>query len=399
MLTDSAYRPDICARDGASCGPSVKRLGLSECAFGCAESVTAALRNELSRTHLYPDGGCSDLRAVVARTYAVDIGNVLVTNGADEALVLIALAFAGAGREIAVPSKTFLGYRAVAELVRGSIVETATTEGGHDWESLASAVRPGTVLFACNPHNPTGALLPFTQCMQLARLCRAHDAWLIVDEAYIDYSPEQRSCIELIHDHPCIVIRSLSKSHGLAGLRCGFVLAAQQAIGALLRLKHALPFSVNRFAVAAGIAALDDKQFKARVVERIVANRAWFRARLHTLGIECPESGANFLLVPLPVAGAVAQRFLLEQGVLVKDTTAMGFERHVRVGIGTIEEMEAAAEALARLVTAHENRTLAAAHEPRDPNPEHSSDLAARVDTRSSGIPCIMKNQPRHIDG
>jgi histidinol-phosphate aminotransferase len=93
-------------------------------------------------------------------------------------------------------------------------------------------------------------------------------------------------------------------------------------------------------------------------VRRIVTNRQWFCSRLSALGLAFPSSSGNFVLVEVPATGALAQNFLLEAGVLVKDATAMGFANHVRIGIGTLEDMQLAVNALSRLLSAHDNHRL-----------------------------------------
>ncbi len=208
-----------------------------------------------------------------------------------------------------------------------------------------AALGPGLTI-VCNPNSPCGTLAP---PRELEKLARALDGRLLaIDEAYVDFADS--NALHLVKRHPnVVVLRSLSKSFSLAGMRLGLCFAQPPVIEALLKVKDS--YNLNRAAIAAGARALEDAAWMRRNVERVKRTRALTEVRLRKMGFEVPPSSANFVLARFeghdmgPVAAALRRR-----GILVRHFPTSVFRDAMRISIGTPAEMAALFKALEPLV-------------------------------------------------
>jgi histidinol-phosphate aminotransferase len=263
---------------------------------------------------------------------------LLIGNGADELLAIIAWAAFETGDEVVVPQPSFEPYTTVVELA-GATVRTSPLAGYEtDLDDVRARVTPRTkAIILCSPHNPAstiirrGPLLRFLESLQV-------DAPLVVlDEAYHDFcdDPEYPDGVALLARHPrLIVLRTFSKIAGLAGLRVGYAIAARDTIDRLGRVRA--PYNVNRLGQVAALAALEDRDHWERSRDAVITERAFLSRELARRGLAFPPSQANFLLVKVGAAEAVRQA-LLQAGILVRAGAAVGFPDHLRISIGTRE--------------------------------------------------------------
>lgn len=221
-----------------------------------------------------------------------------------------------------------------------------------DLEGMAAAVTERTrLLFVCNPNNPTGTIV--TQDEVTALMERVPDHVLVVfDEAYYDFvdSPRFPDALAYVREgrRNVLVLRTLSKAYGLAGIRLGYGIAHPDTLLPLRKVKE--PFAVNLLAQAAGLAALQDIPFLRRSVETNRRERQFLYAAFDRLGLPYVESHTNFVLVHIgPRAGEVVQR-LLERGVIVRPCTGYGLPESVRITVGTREQNVRLTDALAEVL-------------------------------------------------
>ncbi len=251
------------------------------------EAVRAAAGADM---RLYPDPLAGDLRRAAADLYGVDADQVLVGNGSDDLLTILFRTCVGRGDRAAYPVPTYSLYDTLVRLQDGEAVRPAF---GGDFvlpEAIDAAGARLTII--CNPNSPSGTLTPIER---LERLAERVDGLLVVDEAYIDFAEEKATALPLLRRHQnVVVLRTLSKSYSLAGMRIGLGFAVPAVIGELCKAKDS--YNISRTSIAAGAAALQDQEHMRANVARIRRTREHLIAELGQLGYAVPPSQANFVL-------------------------------------------------------------------------------------------------------
>lgn len=326
----------------------VVKLASNENPLGPSPKAVAAVREALGGLHRYPDGASFRLREKLARRLDVAPGQLVFGCGADEILELVAKAFLGPGDECVFAWPSFAMYPIVTKGMGATPVAVPLdADLVHDLAALASAVGARTrVVVVCNPNNPTGTSVGAAGFDRFAAALPA-DVLLLVDEAYVDFArrPDFPDALAWVRRRPgTLVVRTFSKSVGLAGLRVGFGVADPELAGYLERARH--PFNVNLLAEAAAVAALDDREHLERTLQLNAEGLDFLSRELGALGIEVWPSEANFLLAR-PGPGAYER--LLREGVIVRPLAGFGMPDHVRITIGLPEENERLVKALRRI--------------------------------------------------
>jgi histidinol-phosphate aminotransferase len=328
------------------------KLASNENPLGVSPKAKAAIRKELAQLGRYPDGNAFELKAALSRRYGVTQACIVVGNGSNDLLELVAGAFLAPGRAAVYSRHAFAVY-ALATRTRGArgIVVPAKNYG-HDLPAMLAAITPQTrVVFIANPNNPTGTLVTVKEIE--AFLGRApKDVAVVIDEAYTEYLPPELRYdgIALLKNFPNLVItRTFSKVYGLAGLRVGFGLMHPKVADLLNRVRQ--PFNVNSLALAAAVAALDDGKFVARSYKMNRSGLARLEGDFKALGLEYISSCANFVSFCVPrrngksLAGTVYEK-LLRQGVIVRPLAGYDMPDHLRVTVGLPKENEKFLKAL-----------------------------------------------------
>lgn len=306
-------------------------LGMSEMARTAAEAAIA----DLAR---YPDGNGFALKAALSRRFSVAPEQVVLGNGSNDVLDLVARALLGAGREAVYSQYAFAVYPLATQAVGATGVKVAARDYGHDLEAMLAAITPATrVVFIANPNNPTGTFLPGPELLAFIAKVPA-DVLVVLDEAYTEYLDDARryDSIAWLARFPNLLIsRTFSKAYGLAGLRVGYGLGHPMVIDLLNRVRQ--PFNVSSIALAAAVAALGDEAFLRRSAELNRAGMAQIVAASAALGLETIPSSGNFVTIRVGDAARVNQR-LLEQGVIVRPIGGYGLPEWLRVSIGLESE-------------------------------------------------------------
>jgi len=274
---------------------------------------------------------------------------MLAGNGSDELLAMIFRATLGRGDTVAYPVPTYSLYDTLAAIQEARVLKFPV---GRDFavplDALARARARLTIV--CNPNSPSGTLTPAAKLDELARRLRGR--LLVIDEAYADFADE--NALSLVRRHANVaVVRSLSKSFSLAGMRLGLCFAHPPVIAELLKVKDS--YNLSRIALAAGAAALDDAEWMRRNVERVRRTREATEARLRKMGFEVPPSQANFVLARIAGRdmGPIA-RGLRRAGILVRYFPTPLLRDALRISIGTPSEMAALFRTLKPLVSAQD---------------------------------------------
>lgn len=310
------------------------------------ESPCASASDPGGLLRRYPDPQPPALRDALAALYGVGAGQVLATRGSDEGIDLLLRAFCVPGRGAIVVAPPVFGMYAVCATLHGArAIEVPATDLGDGWRSDLDAMADAalasgaTLVFVCNPGNPTGEAIADRDIGRLALRLRGK-ALVVVDAAYAEYA-EGGGCAGLLADNDNLVIlRTLSKAHALAGARIGSVIASAELVAMLKRCQA--PYPLAQPAVQAALAALAPQAVARATSEatRLRSERERLRTALQSApGVRCVyRSQGNFLLVRFEDAQAAFDA-LLAAGVVVRDMrAAAGLGDALRISIGTTEQ-------------------------------------------------------------
>src|SRR5438445_2046665 len=286
----------------------------------------------------YPDTSYATLTEAIAQYADVPTDRVAVGAGADEILDLIAKAYIEASARVVISRPTYPMFRILTEIAGGSIDEVMAIDLRLDRATFLERARHARLTWLCNPNNPTGELLPGDFVEEVAS---ATDGVLVVDEAYFETSGV--TALPLIDRIPnVVVVRSLSKGFGLAGVRVGYALAGAAISEALRRVRP--PGSISVVSAALGAQALSDISGMRQRVQQVKAERARLRRGLQGLDLEVRDSAANFLLV---LTGRSAAPALLQKGLVVRTFPATSLlAEYIRVTVRRPEENDRLVAAL-----------------------------------------------------
>lgn len=310
------------------------RLDMNESTTGCSPRVLAKLNSMDAQTlALYPRREAGE--KLVADFLGVASAQLLLTNGADEAIDLLCRAYLEPDNEIVIVVPTFAMYEVFAQTENAKVVRVpAGPEFSFPVQRVIDAVTPNTrVIVICNPNNPTGVAVARTSILKVIE--SAPDAAVLLDEAYFDFFGQ--TLMDQVGKLPNLFIaRTFSKAYGLAGLRLGVIAGDQEQMSVLRRM--ASPFNVNAFAMECLGEALADHKFVADYVSQVETSRDWLRNELEQLNLKCWPSHANFILCRFGEEKKTILEALRARGIALRDRPDC--EGCVRITIGTQAEME-----------------------------------------------------------
>lgn len=305
------------------------------------EAIRAAAGEGL---RLYPDPEGAALRQALAELHGLRAEQVFVGNGSDEVLAMCFMAFFD--RELVFPDVSYSFYPVYADLFHIPYREIPL-DGEFGVDVADYLGNNGGVVLA-NPNAPTGRALPLSDIVRL--LEGNPDVAVLVDEAYVDFGGA--SAVELIGSHPnLVVVRTMSKSRSLAGLRVGYALGSETLIAALNCVKDSFnSYTLDRLALAGAEASVRDAGYFRATLEKVVRTREWAAQRLAELGFRVCPSAANFLFASHErVDAKTLLDGLRARGILVRWWDKPRIRNYLRITVGTDAEMEALCEALSTL--------------------------------------------------
>jgi histidinol-phosphate aminotransferase len=343
------FRQNIEAMEGYVPGeqpsdPRVVKLNTNENPYPPSPKVMQAIAavspDQLRR---YPDPLGNAFRDTAARIFGVTRDNVICGNGMDDILNMTVRAFSGPEAALVYPTPTYTLYAVLAQ-IQASIVREVPFPSDFSLPIDALVAAHGRVTYLANPNSPTGTLVPFED---VARLADRLDGVLCIDEAYVDFA--KNDCMELARTRTnVLVMRTMSKGYGLAGLRFGFAIGHRDLIDGLMKVKDS--YNVDAIAIAAAAAALDDQAYRNETRRRVIEERKRLATELEQLRLPCLPSESNFLLA---TAGKPRARELYEtlkaRGILVRYFNYPGLDDRLRITVGTREQNDALLAALAEL--------------------------------------------------
>lgn len=320
--------------------PFVK-LNTNESPFPPAPGVLEAVTKAVPRLNLYPDNNCAGLRNAMAARYQVESDQVFLGNGSDEILAFCFQGFCPDGAAYADISYGFYPVYAQFYQIKSQVIPLAEdfTVRPNNYVGLEKTI------FIANPNAPTGLALPRDEIASILHWNRS--SLVVVDEAYVDFGAE--SVVPLVNDYDnLLVVGTFSKSRSLAGGRLGYAIGNSSVISDLKLIKYSFnPYNINSLTQAAATAAVQDEDYFCECTRKIIKTRAHAQQVLRKMGFFCTDSSANFIFATHPkIPAEQIHHRLRDAGVLVRWFNKPRISNHLRITVGSDQEMEILYEAL-----------------------------------------------------
>ena len=343
----AAYQPG----EQPAADAAVVKLNTNENPYPPSAAALAALRAvEPDSLRRYPQPAADEFRESAAGVLGVDPAWIVAGNGSDDLLTMLFRSVAGSGRPVAFPAPTYSLYRTLARMQDAPVVEVPFDDSyALPVDRLAAAAAALTLV--ASPNSPSGNRMPNADLGELAGRLQGV---LVIDEAYAAFASGDALELTARHEN-VVVLRTLSKSHSLAGLRLGFAVARPALLAGLRKVKDS--YNVDAVSARVGAAAIRDTGYTQANIERVRASRARLSAALAGVGCRVWPSEANFLLVRPPGGDArTVYEKLKAEGILIRYFDEPLLADRVRITVGTDEQNERLLDALRRLLAAGKTR-------------------------------------------
>lgn len=326
-------------------GKKIVKLNTNESPYPPSLAVRQAVAKEAKNLNLYPDISGGMLFTELAKAFNVKRENVFAGNGSDEILAFIFQAFCPNGAAFA--DLTYGFYSVYANLYR---VKTELIPLRDDFSLCAEDyIKKGKTIFIANPNAPTGLAITKDDVEKI--LLANRENLVVIDEAYVDFGAESSTSLLKKHKN-LLVVGTFSKSRSLAGARLGYALGAKDIIEEMERVKYSFnPYNINQMTMAAGAAALQDKEYYKNCQNKIIETRDKTIESLKKLGFNCTKSQANFIFCSHKQCKAkYIYKSLKALGILVRWFDVSGIENYLRISVGSTKEMKSLLCALKQIV-------------------------------------------------
>ena len=330
----------------------VIKMASNENPLGPSPKALLAIKKNLETINHYPDGNCFYLKRALEKKWGLGEDYFVIGNGSDEIVMLIAATFLEEGDEAITGWPSFVIYPLVIKKFGGKVILVKLKDFCFDLPAIAQAITKKTkIIFIDNPNNPTGTIVTRQEVNKF--LTDIPESVLVVfDEAYAEFvdSPSYPETVNLVKERPNILmLRTFSKSYGLAGLRIGYGIGQKETVGYLNKMRE--PFNVNRLAQVAATAALKDGEFLERTKDIIKAGRDYLYQALSERDIKYVPTMANFILIQMPMKGQEIFNEMLKDGVIVRPLKEYDLENYIRLTVGTPKQNKHFIQALDKILT------------------------------------------------
>ncbi len=315
------------------------KLASNENPLGPSPKAIEAIKKAMPRLNRYPDGSGHDLIRKISDHLGISSRNIVLGNGSDEIIGMLAFALLQSGDEAVLPNPSFLMYEIMARGAGAVPVFVPLTSLAIDLDRILERITPKTrIIFLCNPNNPTGTIITKNDFDAFIKEV-PEDVIVVMDEAYIEFVRDQNcavGCEYMDNKTPVVVLRTFSKVYGLAGLRIGYGIMPAAVADILNRIR--LPFNANSLAQVGACAALGDKAFIEKVVSLIHEGLDFLYDALDRRGIQYFPTQTNFFLINVLKDADDIYENMLGQGVIVRSMKTYGYPNYIRVNVGLHEE-------------------------------------------------------------
>ena len=304
--------------------------------LGCHPGVKKYLKKQLNQIHVYPDSESSKLRSNLKWFTGMSTSQIIVGNGSTEIIYNFCSTFVNKKSKVLIPCPTFSEYEKAAKFFGGTIISFKSLNLNKDLSKFIQKIPKHGIIFFCNPNNPTGEILSKKNMEQIVKSAQKKSSLVFVDETFIELVPDSNpTLVKSIKSYDNLfVLRSFTKSFGLAGLRIGYGLGSKKIIEILQRIK--IPWNVNYIAQAAASAALCYSNFLEKSCEIIKKENFFLMNSLSKIEwLSCFNSSTNFIFIKTKINSKILQKKLLKKNILVRDcSTFCGLdESYIRIAI------------------------------------------------------------------
>lgn len=320
--------------------------------LGISKSAIKAIRTSISRAAIYPDSDSRKLRESLAKYTQLSPENIVVGNGATEIIYQFCNAFLSKKQNVLIPIPTFFEYEMGAKLNGSKIVFFKTLDLESDLEDFILKIPHNSCIFICNPNNPTGKLIKKESIIKILLAAKNKGSFVFLDECFIELVPNSNQSLinQVSKFQNLLILRSLTKSFGLAGIRIGYGVGNKKIISLLNKTK--IPWNVSVVAQMAAVASLSDVSHLEKAKKLIKIESEYLKNSISKIpGFSVTDSSTNFLLIKTSLNSKLVQKKLLDKKILVRDcSTFRGLgSNFIRIAIKTHKENQKIVFALENL--------------------------------------------------
>lgn len=315
------------------------KLASNENPLGPSPKAVASMQAAMKSLHRYPDGSGYYLTRKLAAKIGVRPETVVLGNGSDDVIGMLARALMQAGDEAVMTAPSFLMYEILVKSAGGIPVFVPLNNLAVDLDAMLSVVTEKTrVIFINNPNNPTGTFIKKNVFTAFLKKLPPY-VTVVLDEAYIEFArdPDCLNGLSVIGENPPVaVLRTFSKIYGLAGVRIGYGVMPVELAEILHRVRQ--PFNTSSIAQAGAIAALDDDAFLSQTLQLVRTELDFLQTALNKMAVTSFPTQANFFLIDVKQDAERVFQEMLKEGVIIRSMVSYGYPRYIRVNVGTREE-------------------------------------------------------------
>jgi len=330
----------------------IVKLASNENVVGTSPKAQDAMREAVDKLYLYPENTCHYIKSAIAQKFGIETSNVICGNGAVEVIYQVCQVLIEDGDELVEADPSFMSYSIAGKLMGGEIIQVPlTADFRHDIPAMVKAITPRTkIVWICSPNNPTGTITTGEELKYYFDNV-SDDVLTVIDEAYYDFvdDPEYPDSLEYLRQgRNVMVLRTMAKSGGIAGIRFGFGMTHPELVDFCERVR--VTFSVNSLAQVAAVAALADTEHIAEGKRHLHSELGRLYACFDELGLEYCRTQGNFVWLHTGMDSKQVASTLMHQGVLIRPGWIFGHDEYIRVSVGRVEENDRFMECLRELI-------------------------------------------------
>lgn len=329
------------------------KLASNENPLGASKKAIQAIKDEACKVNIYPDTNATELKNVISKRFNVEKEQIILGNGGEEILKLIGMTIINEGDEAIMADPSFMLYDIAISHMGGKAIKIPLTKDfKHDFKKFIEAINEKTkVIFVCNPNNPTGNIMTKEEIDYLVENTR-EDIFIVLDEAYFEFASVNKDYPDglniLKKRKNTIILRTLSKVAGLAGVRIGYAFSDKEFVKQISKSKGV--FNVSRIAQAAAVAAFDDQEHIDNTVKLNYESLKMMTDYFDSINKNYAVPNANFLFVDLEVDSRMIFDKLQRKGIIIRPGFLWKTDTFIRISSGTIEETQILIDALKEIL-------------------------------------------------
>lgn len=332
----------------------VIKLASNEWPYGPFPGAAQAIKDNIDDLNRYPDGEVKALRSELSKNIDMPSSNILIGNGSNELIKNMGEAVLREGDEVLYCSPTFMLYRMTTCFYGAKPVEVPLKDHTYDLKAMLDAINDKTrIVIICNPNNPTGTIVKEKELDDFIREASKNNLLILIDEAYREFSSDAeypQTAKYVKEGLPVVVLRTFSKIYGLAGLRIGYGLAAQELVTVDKKIRT--PFNVNLLAQVAAFQSLSNPDELEKRFDLNLEHKERMYKLFSGLGLDYIPSETNFILVDTKRNSKEVFEELLREGVIVRtgDIFGKAYDNFIRISVGTETEIDILEKALTKVI-------------------------------------------------